>query len=123
MISYLSLKGVKIAVTQFTDTNISQPTLTCSSSTCDNQAIIDNLNSSIQAYAICFYSICFSVIKPCSYWNDLALNIAEHGDIFYQETLNDGRQFTCNKLPSTVNIYGANVDVVFGSEHQGTSAA
>ena len=120
------LKGVKIAVAQFTenatlDTNISQSTLTYSSSTCDNEAVIDNFNSSIQSYAICFYSICFSVIKPCSYWNDLALNdIAEHGDIFYQETLNDGQQFTCNKLPSTVNIYGANVDVVFGTKQQGT---
>ena len=88
--------------------------------TCD-QAVIDNLNSSIQCYAICFYCICFSVIKPCIYWNDLALNaIAEHGNFFYQATLNDGRKFTCDKLPSTVNIYGANVDVVFGTEQQGT---
>ena len=68
-----------------------------------------------------FYSICFFIIKPCSYRNDLALNdIAEHGDFFYQETLNDGRQFTCNKLPSTANIFGANVDVVFGTKQQGT---
>ena len=89
--------------------------MTSQSSTCDNQAVIDNLNSSIQCYAICFYSICFSVIKPCSYWNAFA----EHGDFFYQETLNDGQQFTCNKLPSTVNIYGANVDIVFGTEYQG----
>ena len=120
------LKGVKIAVAQFTEntilhTNISQSTLTCCSSTCHNHAVIDNLNSSIQCYAICFYSICFSVINPCSYWNDLALNaIAEHGDVFYQKTLNNGQQFTCNKLPSTVNIYGANVDVVFGTKQQGT---
>ena len=40
--------------------------------------------------------------------------------IFYQETLNGGQQFTCNKLPSTVNIYGANVDVRFGTKQQGT---
>ena len=75
----------------------------------------------IQCYAICFYCICFSVIKLCSYWKDLALNaIAEHGNFFYQATLNDGRKFTCDKLPSTINIYGANVDVVFGTEQQGT---
>ena len=115
------VKGVEIAVAQFTENTILHTNISQSALTCDNQAFIDNLNSSIQCYAICFYSICFSVIKPCSYWNDLELNaIAEHGDFFYQETLNDGQQFTCNKLPSTVNIYGANVDVVFGTEQQGT---
>ena len=66
------LKGVKIAIAQFTENttlhnNISQPTLTCCSSTCDNPAVIDNLKSTIERYAICFYSICFSLIKPCSY--------------------------------------------------------
>ena len=40
--------------------------------------------------------------------------------IFYQETLNDGQRFTCNKLPTTVNIYSASVDVVFGTKQQGT---
>ena len=40
--------------------------------------------------------------------------------LFYQETLNGGQQFTCNKLPTTVNIYSASVDVVFGTKQQGT---
>ena len=39
--------------------------------------------------------------------------------MLYQETLDDGRQFTCDKLQSTINIYGANVDLVFGTEQQG----
>ena len=66
------LKVVNIGVAQFTenrtlDTNISPSNLTCCSSTCDNHAVIDNSNPSIKCYAICFYYICFSVIKQCSY--------------------------------------------------------
>ena len=92
------VKGVEIAVAQFTENTILHTNISQSALTCDNQAFIDNLNSSIQCYAICFYSICYSVIKPCSSWNDLALNaIAEHGDFFYQETLYDGQQFTFTK--------------------------
>ena len=114
-------------LSQFTEntilhTNIFQSTLTCCSSTCDKQfKFFNTMLCNMFLFYLFFYSICFFIIKPCSYRNDLALNdIAEHGDFFYQETLNDGRQFTCNKLPSTANIFGANVDVVFGTKQQGT---
>ena len=77
------LKGVKIAVAQFTEntilhTNISQSTLTCCSSTCHNHAVIDNLNSSIQCYAICFYSICFFILSVFLLLNHAATGMIWH---------------------------------------------
>ena len=79
---YLS---IKITVAQFTQisnkhtcSNTSESSLSHSSSTSDNQASNENFNSR-QCCAMCRYSICFSTIMACNYWNDLTLSaIAEH---------------------------------------------
>ena len=40
--------------------------------------------------ALSFYSICFSVVKACTYWNSQTLEaIIDHGNEFYKE------QFSC----------------------------
>ena len=76
------LKGVKITVAQITNIhrNTSESNLSSCSSVCDNEAFDDNFNSCGQYCVImCFYSICFSTITVCNYWNDLTLSvIAEH---------------------------------------------
>ena len=70
---------------------------------------------------MCYYSICFSTIMACNYWNDLTLSaIAENAMLAYQEGLNDGKEFTCDYLPQIVNICGADVEVVFCSRYQDT---
>ena len=43
--------------------------------------------------AISFYCICFSIIKPCSYWNSETLDsIHDHGNIFYTQKLSFNNQ-------------------------------
>ena len=113
------LKGVKITVVQCTqitnmhtnqisDTNTSESSLSCCSSVCDNETFNDNFISSGQSCAICLYSICFSTIMTCSYWNDESLSaVAEHGMLLYQQSSNDGNELSCNYLPQTVSIYDA----------------
>ena len=79
-----------------------------------------NKFNSGQCCAICYYSICFSTISACSYWNDQTLSaILEHADLHYQEGLNDGKEFTCDYLPQGIDIYGADIEVVFNSRYQG----
>ena len=77
------LKGIKITVAQFTNchTNNSDTNMCPSTS--------DKFNSA-KCCAICYYSICFSTISACSYWNDQTLSaIIEHADLHYQKGLNN----------------------------------
>ena len=47
--------------------------------------------------AISFYSICFSIIKSCAYWNsDTVESIVENGKIFYQEHCFGKHTFLCS---------------------------
>ena len=70
---------------------------------------------------MCYYSICFSTIKSCNYWNDQILSaISEHAMLLYQEVLKDGNESTCAYMPKTINICGADVGIVFSSKYQGT---
>ena len=79
-----------------------------------------NISLLKKSCAICFYCICFSIIKPCSYWKSVTLEaVVEHGNIFYKENLDISNQPTINELPSRLKIYDANVDVKYSSKHQG----
>ena len=70
---------------------------------------------------MCYYSICFSTIKSCNYWNDQILSaISEHAMLLYQEVLKDGKEFTRAYMPKTINICGSDVGIVFSSKYQGT---
>ena len=70
--------------------------------------------------ALSFYSICFSVIKACTYWNLQTLDaIIDHGNEFYQ------KQFACpdencclSKFPNRLQIYDATVDIVFTAQKE-----
>ena len=63
--------------------------------------------------ALSFYSICFPVIKACSYWNsDTLVSISEHGGIFYTQIQSSNKQhIKVNDFPTSLQIYGADIRV------------
>ena len=63
--------------------------------------------------ALSFYSICFSVIKACSYWNSDTLgSISKHGGVFYTEIQSSNKQhITINDFPTSLQIYDADIRV------------
>ena len=71
--------------------------------------------------ATSFYSICFSIIKYCGYWNSQTLDrITDHANKFYREKLNgDNHPLTINNFPRTLQIYDADINIAFNLEKQG----
>ena len=68
--------------------------------------------------ALAFYAICFSVLKPCSYWNSDTLDaIVQFGNTFFIKTIKSQWSWA---LPENINILGANVNVNFVSSSNGT---
>ena len=82
-----------------------------------NKSNITNLNANgiplRSCCALSFYSICFSVIKACSYWNSDTLDsISEHGGIFYTQIQSSNKQhITINDFPTSLQIYDADIRV------------
>ena len=68
-----------------------------------------------------FYSICFSIIKYCGYWNSQTLDrITDHANKFYKEKLNgNNHPLTINNFPRTLQIYDADINIAFNLEKQG----
>ena len=78
-----------------------------------------NLCPCKECCAISFYSICFSTIKSCAYWNsDIVESIAENGKIFYQEHC-FGKHTFISDLPNKLEIGTGHVDAVHGARCQG----
>ena len=73
-----------------------------------------------QCCAISFYSICFSVIKSCSYWNSDTLSaVIEKGNTFYRK-MNVDKHLVISDLPNKLEICaGTDVNVVFTAKRQG----
>ena len=63
-----------------------------------------------ESCAISFYTICFSVLKACSFWNSDTLDA-----IVESAVLNDTIQYriSSSELPQHVNIHGAIIAVKF----------
>ena len=72
--------------------------------------------------ATSFYSICFSIIKYCGYWNSQTLGrITDHANKFYKEKLNgDNHPLTINNFPRALQIYDADINIAFNLKKQGT---
>ena len=68
--------------------------------------------------ALSFYSICFSVVKACTYWNSQTLEaIIDHGNEFYKEQFSCPDESLClRKFPNKLQIYDATIDVVFTAQ-------
>lgn len=80
----------------------------------DNNKICTAAKSS----ALALYAICFSVLKPCSYWNsDTSDAIVEYGSAFFFDTI---KSQCSSVLPENINIYGVNINVNFISSSKGT---
>lgn len=66
------------------------------------------------------YSICFSTLKSCGYWNAQTLEaISHYGNIFYEKEVNEGRVFTSNGFPSLLQIDSASIDITYNLEKEG----
>lgn len=105
-------------VDEYSETPQSEPT--------DNGGVMTHIsarnNESFVRHwrVLSFYSICFSVIKACT-WNSQTLYaIVDHGNEFYPE------QFTCpneniclRKFPNKLQMYDATVDIVFTTQKEG----
>ena len=70
----------------------------------------------LQCCAVSLYSICYSTIKSCKYWNETTLTeIVYFGTILYNNT---GIR-TCTDLPEKVEICGAEVHLTLHRNYQG----
>ncbi|CAH3135377.1 unnamed protein product, partial [Pocillopora meandrina] len=109
------LKGLNISVSEIGVHDHNKPF-----SSEDQNVTCQTAASFKKSCAICFYCVCFSIIKPCSYWKSFTLEaVVEHGNIFYKENLDTSNQFTIDGLPLRLKIYDADVDVKYSSKHQG----
>lgn len=73
--------------------------------------------SATKSSGIYSYAICFSFLKPCSYWNsDTLLAIVESA------LLNDSIEYwiSSSELPQNINTHVASIAVNFVSNERGT---
>ena len=78
-----------------------------------------NIGTVTKSSAIAFYGICFSVLKPCSYWKSDTLHaIVECGSAFFEDIGKGNAKVS--ELPHALNIYGGNIDVSFALSSKGT---
>ena len=73
--------------------------------------------------ATSFYSICFSIIKYCGYWNSQTLDrITDHANKFYKEKLNGNNHPLTIKnfqiFPHPLQVYNADFNIAFNLEKQ-----
>lgn len=97
---------------------------TCNTSQQDSVGTLLNISddnktcTATKSSALVFYAICFSVLKPRSYWNsDTSDAIVECGSTFFFDTI---KSQCSSVLPQNVNIYGAIINVNFASSSKGT---
>ena len=85
----------------------------CTVDTCSTKPL-----TASEISALAFYAICFSVLKPCSYWNSDTLDaIVQFGNTFFIKTIKSQWSWA---LPENINILGANVNVNFVGSSNGT---
>ena len=87
----------------------------CSTATVAQETVNDNSIFNTQRYYIFIYSICFSVIKRCNYWNYQTENaIVEHAiELFNESQLS-------TDLPESIRICGSIPKASYTSRHEGT---
>ena len=112
------LQNVNTNVISHASTINSDTSLHCSTETVAQKTVNDNSIFSTQSYYIFIYSICFSTIKRCNYWNYQTENaIVEHAIELFHETLSENQLLT--DLPESIQIYGSTFEVNYRSRHKG----
>ena len=82
------------------------------------ETVNDNSVFNTQRYYIFIYSICFSTIKSCNFWNYQTENaIVEHAIQLLDETL--GESQLSSDLPESIKIYDSTIQVAYSSRHEG----
>ena len=125
------IKGVKVNyvcdnLLQTVNPNISHAStisndtsLHSSASTLAQETVNNNSIFNTQSYYIFIYSICFSTIKRCNYWNYQTENgIVEHAIELFGETHRES-QLSAD-LPEFIQIYGSTIQVAYSFRHEGT---
>ena len=124
------IKGVKINylcsdLAENVDTNVisnassnNQESSHRSTATVAQETVNDNSIFNTQSYYIFIYSICFSTIKRCNYWNYQTENaIVEHAIELFNERLNETHLST--DLPESIRICDSTIQVTCTSRHEG----
>ena len=77
-----------------------------------------NIETITKSSAIIFYAICFSIVKPCSYWRSDTLDVlVENGTAFFIDTIKN--QTCSSELPQNINVYNADININVVSKHKG----
>ena len=89
-----------------------------STATVAQETVNDNSIFNTQSYYIFIYSICFSTIKRCNYWNYQTENaVVEHAIGLFNERLNETHLST--DLPESIRICDSTIQVTYTSRHEG----
>ena len=108
------LKGVKIT-TAVANTSNDTSNAKSSELVCNEVSV-----TFAELCMIYIYSICFSTIKACTYWDDSTLDaVAENAMLFYKTSINMGNEFISECLPQRLNVLDANIDIVYTAKQQG----
>ena len=113
------LQNVNTDVISHPSTINSNTSLHCFPATVPQKTASDNSTFNTQSYYIFIYSICFSTIKRCNYWNYQTENaIVEHAIELFDETLSETK--LSYDLPGCIQICDSTIQVVYTSRHEGT---
>ena len=119
------LKGLHInethqIINQSLPPDVPEQTITYQSNHNSNVDIITGTSFLKHCFAISFYCICFSIIKPCGYWDSQTFDsIIDHGNMFYRVKLDAVNHVTINDLPNKIQIYDADIDITFTIDIEG----
>ena len=113
------LQNVNTNVTSHASTINNDTSLHYSTLPVAQETVNDNSIFNTRSYYIFIYSICFSMIKGCNYWNYQTKNaIVEHAIQLFDETL--GENQLSSDLPESIKIYDSTIQVAYSSRHEGT---
>lgn len=71
-------------------------------------------------FAVVLYSICYSIISPCSYWNSNTLDaIIENGSQLNNTMHNEHSLVASFAMPDSVKIFGTKINVHINEVSQG----
>ena len=113
------LQNVNTNVTSHASTINNDTSLHYSTLPVAQETVNDNSIFNTRSYYIFIYSICFSMIKGCNYWNYQTENaIVEHAIQLFDETL--GENQLSSDLPESIKIYDSTIQVTYSSRHEGT---
>ena len=68
---------------------------------------------------VCFYAICFSILKEISYWNENTLDAIIENSHYIHENMTLKEHYTVSDFPSSLVIDVANIEASFNVAYKG----